>query len=173
LSVSGWHQRSGNPTGIVFNGTTDFTVSQGGKSGVGAFIFSGEGGTITAWSPTVSPTAAIVVFDDGSGGAVYKGLALASNSGANFLYATDFHNNKVDVFDRNFAKVAMPGKFQDPALPAGFAPFGIQAIGAKLFVTYAKQNAAAHDNLDGPGLASSMCLIRRAICCSTSHRPVR
>lgn len=141
-----------NPTGIVFNGTTDFVVSQGGKSGVGVFIFVGEGGTVTAWSPAVSPTAAITVFDDGSGGAVYKGLALASNGGANFLYATDFHNSKIDVFDRTFTKVAMPGKFQDPTLPAGFAPFGIQAIGSKLFVTYAKQNAALHDNLDGPGL---------------------
>ncbi len=141
-----------NPTGIVFNGTTDFTVTQGGKSGVGAFIFSGEGGTITAWAPAVAPTNAIVMFDGGSGGAVYKGLALASNGTANFLYATDFHNNRIDVFDKNFAKVAMPGKFQDATLPAGFAPFGIQAIGAKLFVTYAKQDAAAHDNVDGSGL---------------------
>src|SRR5260370_31214432 len=115
-------------------------------------MFVGEGGTVTAWSPAVSPTAAITMFDDGSGGAVYKGLALASNGGANFLYATDFHNNKIDVFDKTFTKVAMPGKFQDPTLPAGFAPFGIQAIGSKLFVTYAKQNAAMHDNLDGPGL---------------------
>jgi uncharacterized protein (TIGR03118 family) len=141
-----------NPTGIVFNGTSDFMVTQGGKTGVAAFIFDGEGGTITAWAPAVAPTNAIVMFDDGSGGAVYKGLALASNGGANFLYATDFHNNKIDVFDRSFAKVAMPGKFQDTTLPAGFAPFGIQAIGAKLFVTYAKQNAVAHDNLAGAGL---------------------
>jgi uncharacterized protein (TIGR03118 family) len=141
-----------NPTGIVFNSTTDFVVSQGGKSGVGVFIFSGEGGTITAWSPSVNPTSAVVMYDDRTGGAVYKGLALANNGGANFLYATDFHNNKIDVFDKNFAKVAMTGKFQDPTLPAGFAPFGIQAIGSKLFVTYAKQNAAAHDNLAGPGL---------------------
>ncbi len=141
-----------NPTGIVFNGTTDFIVSQGGKSGAGVFIFVGEGGTVTAWSPAVSPTAAITMFDDGSGGAVYKGLALASNGGANFLYAADFHNSKIDVFDKTFKKVAMPGKFQDPTLPTGFAPFGMQAIGSKLFVTYAKQNAAMHDNLDGPGL---------------------
>jgi uncharacterized protein (TIGR03118 family) len=74
------------------------------------------------------------------------------NGGSNFLYAADFHNSKIDVFDRTFTKVAMPGKFQEPTLPAGFAPFGIHAIGSKLFVTYAKQNAALHDNLDGPGL---------------------
>lgn len=152
VSIPNGTSGTANPTGIVFNGTTDFTVTQGGKSGVGAFIFSGEGGTITAWAPAVAPTNAIVMFDGGSAGAVYKGLALASNGTANFLYATDFHNNRIDVFDTNFAKVAMPGKFQDATLPAGFAPFGIQAIGSKLFVTYAKQNAAAHDNVDGSGL---------------------
>ncbi|SIT47383.1 conserved exported hypothetical protein [Paraburkholderia ribeironis] len=141
-----------NPTGIVFNGTTDFMVTQGGKSGVAAFIFTGEGGTITAWAPAVAPTTAIIMFDDGNGGAVYKGLALASNGSANFLYATDFHNNKIDVFDRSFTKVAMPGKFQDPTLPAGFAPFGIQAIDSKLFVTYAQQNAEKHDDVHGAGL---------------------
>lgn len=141
-----------NPTGIVFNGTTDFVVTQGGKSGVAAFIFAGEGGTITAWAPAVAPTAALVMFDSSSAGAVYKGLALASSGGANFLYAADFHNNRIDVFDRNFAKVPMPGKFQDVSMPAGFAPFGIQAIGAKLFVTYAKQDAALHDDVAGAGL---------------------
>ncbi|RQR60393.1 TIGR03118 family protein [Burkholderia sp. Bp9125] len=140
-----------SPTGIVFNGTTDFIVTQGAKSGAAAFIFAGEGGTLTAWSPAVNPTAAITVFDSG-GTAVYKGLAMASNNGANFLYATDFHNNRIDVFDRTFAKVTPAvGTFQDPSLPAGFAPFGIQAIGSKLFVTYAKQDAAAHDDVAGAG----------------------
>jgi uncharacterized protein (TIGR03118 family) len=141
-----------NPTGVVFNGTTDFVVSQAGKSGVGVFIFAGEAGTLTAWSPAVNATQAVTMFDDGSGGAVYKGLALASNNGANFLFAADFHNNKIDVFDRSFTKVTIAGAFQDPALPAGFAPFGIQAIGSKLYVTYAKQDGDAHDDVKGPGL---------------------
>ncbi|KAB0631513.1 hypothetical protein WT67_09390 [Burkholderia stagnalis] len=140
-----------SPTGIVFNGTTDFVVTQGAKSGPAAFIFAGEGGTLTAWSPAVNPTAAITVFDSG-GAAVYKGLAMAGNNGANFLYATDFHNNRIDVFNRTFAKVTPAGAFQDPSLPAGFAPFGIQAIGSKLFVTYAKQDAAAHDDVAGAGV---------------------
>jgi len=140
-----------SPTGIVFNGTTDFVVTQGAKSGPAAFIFAGEGGTLTAWSPAVNPTAAITVFDSG-GAAVYKGLAMAGNNGANFLYATDFHNNRIDVFDRTFAKVTPAGAFQDPSLPAGFAPFGIQALGSKLFVTYAKQDAAAHDDVAGAGV---------------------
>ncbi|MBP0590007.1 TIGR03118 family protein [Paraburkholderia sp. LEh10] len=141
-----------SPTGIVFNGTSSFTVTQNAKSGVAAFIFAGEGGTITAWAPAVGPTNAFTMYDDGTGGAVYKGLALAANNGNNFLYATDFHNNKIDVFDTNFAKVTMPGGFKDPAIPAGFAPFGIQAIGSNLFVTYAKQDADAHDDVAGAGL---------------------
>ncbi|SMG55485.1 TIGR03118 family protein [Paraburkholderia susongensis] len=143
---------SASPTGIVFNGTQSFTVTENGKSGVAAFIFTGEGGTITAWAPTVGPTNAFVMYDDGTGGAVYKGLALATMNGNNFLYATDFHNNKIDVFNTSFAKVAMSGSFTDPAIPAGFAPFGIQAIGSNLFVTYAMQDAARHDDVAGAGL---------------------
>lgn len=61
------------PTGIVFNGTPSFTVTQNGKSGVAAFIFTGEGGTITAWAPAVGPTNAFTMYDDAAGGAVYKG----------------------------------------------------------------------------------------------------
>ncbi|WP_087754304.1 TIGR03118 family protein [Paraburkholderia caledonica] len=141
-----------SPTGIVFNGTQSFNVTQNGKSGVAAFIFVGEGGSVTAWAPAVGPTNAFVMYDDGTGGAVYKGLALAANNGNNFLYAADFHNNKIDVFDTNFAKVAMPGAFTDPAIPAGFAPFGIQLIGSNLFVTYAKQDADKHDDVAGAGL---------------------
>ncbi|AUT71487.1 TIGR03118 family protein [Paraburkholderia hospita] len=140
------------PTGIVFNGTQSFTVTQNGKSGLAAFIFVGEGGTITAWAPAVGPTNAFKMYDDAAGGAVYKGLALAANNGSNFLYATDFHNNKIDVFDTNFTKVTMPGGFKDSAIPAGFAPFGIQLIGSNLFVTYAMQDTAKHDNVAGAGL---------------------
>ena len=143
---------SASPTGIVFNGTQSFTVTQNGKSGVAAFMFAGEGGTITAWAPAVGPTNAFVMYDDGTGGAVYKGLALAARNGTNFLYATDFHNNKIDIFDTNFNKVAMPGAFVDSAIPVGFAPFGIQVIGSNLFVTYAMQDAAKHDDVAGAGL---------------------
>ncbi|VXB36669.1 conserved exported hypothetical protein [Burkholderia sp. 8Y] len=143
---------SASPTGIVFNSTPSFAVTENGKSGVAAFIFAGEGGTLTAWAPTVGPTSAFVMYDDGVGGAVYKGLALAANNGSNFLYATDFHNGKIDVFDASFAKVVMPGGFSDPAIPAGFAPFGIQLVGSNLFVTYAKQDDAKHDDVAGAGL---------------------
>jgi uncharacterized protein (TIGR03118 family) len=151
VTIPAGQNGSASPTGIVFNGTQSFTVTENGKSGVAAFIFAGEGGTITAWAPAVGPTNAFVVYDDGTGGAVYKGLALAAMNGNNFLYATDFHNNKIDVFNTGFTKVTMPGAFTDPAIPAGFAPFGIAAIGTNLFVTYAMQDAAKHDDVAGAG----------------------
>src|SRR5882762_4149829 len=99
-----------NPTGIVFNSSTDFTLSENGTSAPTGFIFAGENGTIMAWAPSVDLGNAFVVYDDKSGGAIYKGLALARNGQANFLYATDFHNAKVDVFDKNFKRIQPPGK---------------------------------------------------------------
>ncbi len=150
-----------DPTGIVFNGSADFVVGAGGVSGAARFLFVGEGGMLAGWSPAVDATHAVTVYAD-AGGAVYKGLALAANGGANFLYATDFHNNKVDVFDATFTRqVPAAGHFQfiDPTLPAGYAPFGIQALptGAggttQVFVSYAKQSQPdLHDNVNGAGL---------------------
>ena len=142
-----------SPTGIVFNGTaSDFVVTRAGVSGASAFIFAGEDGTLAGWSPTVNRTATVTVFDGGNAGKSYKGLALAAQGGANFLYATDFHNGAVDMFDRTFTPFSTAGRFRDAALPAGYAPFGIQAIGSQIYVTYAKQDAQAHDAVNGAGL---------------------
>jgi uncharacterized protein (TIGR03118 family) len=151
-----------DPTGIVFNkSTTDFGVTSAGKSGPAKFLFDGEGGMIAGWNPTVDATHAIAMYTD-AGGAVYKGLAVAQNAGKSFLYATDFHNSKVDVFDSAFAKQttsATAFTFADPSIPAGYAPFGIQAIAngtagaTQIYVTYAKQQAPDnHDNTNGAGL---------------------
>jgi uncharacterized protein (TIGR03118 family) len=151
-----------DPTGIVFNAsTTDFVLTAGGKSAAAAFIYSGEGGMIAGWSGSVDLTQAVTVYAD-AGGAVYKGLAIATNGAATYLYATDFHNNKIDVFNNTFTKQATSAtsfSFSDPSIPAGFAPFGIQAINngtsgaAQLYVTYAKQQAPDNlDNASGAGL---------------------
>lgn len=141
---------AGSPTGTVFNGVaTDFPVSQGGRSGQARFIFSTEGGTILGWSPTVNGTVAIAAVDRSGAGAEYKGLATAADR----LYATDFHNGRVDVFDKTFQPLTLSSNaFADPKLPKGFAPFGIQAIAGNIFVTYAKQDAQAHDDVAGGGL---------------------
>ena len=136
----------GGPTGTVFNGNAAaFTVSQSGKSGAARFLFATEGGTILGWSPTVNGTAALIGADRSATGAVYKGLAIANDK----LYATDFHNGRIDVFDKSFALV--PGGFTDPQVPKGFAPFGIQAVAGSIFVTYAKQDAARKDDVPLPG----------------------
>jgi uncharacterized protein (TIGR03118 family) len=140
---------AGGPTGTVFNGNaSDFVVSQGGKSGAARFLFATEAGTILGWSPGVNATVAVVGADRSSAGAVYKGLAVTNDR----LYATDFHNGRVDVFDAKFAPVATTG-FKDPKVPDGFAPFGIQALGSSVFVTYAKQDAAKKDDVPVPGQA--------------------
>jgi uncharacterized protein (TIGR03118 family) len=152
-----------DPTGIVANSsTTDFVVSAAGKSGSSAFIFDGTGGMIAGWSPSVDVTHAVTMYTD-AGGAVYKGLAIAADNGALFLYATDFHNNKIDVFNTSFVKQTTSSTaftFVDPAIPAGYAPFGIQAVpgsgaagATQIFVTYAQQVAPANvTNANGAGL---------------------
>jgi uncharacterized protein (TIGR03118 family) len=144
------------PTGQVYNGSGGFmiTTSMGQESAL--FIFDGEGGTIAAWAKDSGATA-VTAYDDGvangANHAVYKGLAIGAVGGATYLYATDLHNNKVDVFDTNFSKpAAMQGKFVDPNIPAGFAPFGIAALNGDLYVTFAQQDSAMHDENTGAGL---------------------
>jgi uncharacterized protein (TIGR03118 family) len=140
------------PTGIVFNATQSFRVSQGGASGVSPFVFAGESGTLAAWSPGVDLNNAITVHDGSAAGSIYKGLAIASSGGVDRLFAADFHNAAVDVFDATFTKISVAGGFTDPNLPAGYAPFGIQAIGGMIYVAYAKQDANAEDEVAGAGL---------------------
>ena len=142
----------GNPTGIVFNGSMDFVVSQGGASNPAVFLFASENGTIAGWSPMVDRTHAILAVDNSPAGAIYKGLALAANGTANFLYATDFHHNRIDVFDAQFHPATLAGTFTDPDLPAGFAPFGIRNLNGDLYITYAQQDEDKKDDVPGKGL---------------------
>jgi uncharacterized protein (TIGR03118 family) len=145
------NQGGANPTGIVFNGTKDFVISQGGVSASAIFIFASEDGSISAWALTVDATHALQKVDNSKSGAVYKGLALGADGTGSLLYAADFHNNKIDVFDGGFKPVSLPGSFKDPHLPAGFAPFGIRNLSGNIYVTYAKQNAEKHDDVAGKG----------------------
>lgn len=138
----------GAPTGIVFNASAGFEVSTGNP---GRFIFATEDGLIAAWAPTVDMTHAIKVVDN-SASAVYKGLALSAGGTGSLLYAADFHNARIDVFDQSFKPVKLPvGAFTDPKIPVGFAPFGLQAINGDIYVAYAKQDAAKHDDVPGKG----------------------
>jgi uncharacterized protein (TIGR03118 family) len=142
------------PTGIVsFDPTSfpnDFVVTAAGKSGPSSFIYSGLGGQIAGWNFDVDPANAISAYP-GDGKACYRGLAIANNGTANFLYANDFVGGKIDVFDAKFAKqssTAFP--FTDPNLPANYAPFGIQAIAngpngtTQIYVSYAMSGTGAN-----------------------------
>lgn len=141
----------GSPTGQVFNPTADFVVTANGHSGKAIFLFATEDGTISGWNPNVDPTNAVIGADRSSTGAIYKGLALGVIGGNSFLFATNFHAGTVDIFDKNFAPVTKAGAFEDPNLPDGFAPFGIQNIQNRIYVTYAQQDANAEDDVPGPG----------------------
>jgi len=133
---------NGPVSGQVYNSTSDFAIPGGGGA---AFIFDSEDGLVTAWGGGASAT---TVADRSATGAVYKGLALATNGGANFLYAANFNSGSVDVFDKTYTLV---NSFTDPNMAAGYAPFGIALLNNLLYVTYAKQNAAKHDDVAGPG----------------------
>jgi uncharacterized protein (TIGR03118 family) len=136
------------PTGIVFNpNPLAFQVSKQSS----LFIFATEDGTISAWSPAVDQMNAILQVDNSQSGAVYKGLALAGNAMGVFLYATNFNAGTVDVFDSTFKPATLPGSFSDPGIPKGYAPFGIALIDGNLFVTYALQDDAKHDDQKGLG----------------------
>jgi uncharacterized protein (TIGR03118 family) len=142
---------AGVPTGVIANSSPDFVIPGTGAGpalGAALFIFAGEDGTISAWNANTS-SSAVLVADHSADGAVYKGIAMASNAGANLLYLTNFHAGTVDVFDAGFHFVH---SFSDATIPAGFAPFGIQTINGNLYVTFAKQLAPDnHDDVAGVG----------------------
>src|SRR6476646_3023671 len=148
----------GAPNGQVFNSTTDFAVSAGGVTRPAAFIFASEAGMITGWNPAVGvaagatpPSLTAEVGFAATDGAIYKGLAMGQVNGANFLFAADFHNNKIDVIDGGFHLVAPNTNgfesFTDPNLPARYAPINVAPIGGKLYVSYAQQDADAEDDV--------------------------
>ena len=139
------------PSGIVHNKTTGFVITNGTIRAPALWLVATENGLINAYNPLVNSTASLVVVDNSATGAVYKGITIVNG----YLYATDFHNNKIDVFDSNFNPVTT-FPFVDPStinpLPAGFAPFNIRNIKGLLYVTYALQKPPAnHDDQAGLG----------------------
>jgi uncharacterized protein (TIGR03118 family) len=132
----------------VFNTTAGFNLPTGGRA---LFLFDGEDGIVSAWNGAQGTTAIVPGDGDQSAtGAVYKGLAIATTPSGPELFATDFHNNKIDVFDSNFKLLTNTG-FEDPSMHKGFAPFDVQVIGNRVFVSYARQDADAHDDAPGQG----------------------
>jgi uncharacterized protein (TIGR03118 family) len=140
--------RRGKPTASVYNSIRRaFIVPATGESA--SVIYATEDGTIAAWS---SGSAAYTVVDRSAVNAVYKGLAITTRNGAWYLYATDFYNSRIDVFDARFNYMgALGGQFRDPEMPANYGPFGIRAFGEKLVVTYAAHASGRLTDAPGPG----------------------
>jgi uncharacterized protein (TIGR03118 family) len=158
---------AGTPTGVVFTGASGFTFQAKGITTISVFTFVTEDGTIVAWGPGISPDLpndSFVVVDNSTNptavtGAVYKGAAIAqlTAGGPFFLYVTNIRSGRIEVYYTNFKPVNLGGDndggpaFLDRAIPEGFAPFNVQDVNGNLYVTYAKQNAAKHDDFDFPG----------------------
>jgi uncharacterized protein (TIGR03118 family) len=151
IPASASNTEGANPTGIVFNGGAEFVVSENATSGPSRFIFVSEDGSISGWSPTVAFDHAIIAVDHGDKEAIYKGAALGTTAGGARLYVTNFHAAKVEIYDGNFMEIDTANTFLDPDIPKGFAPFGIRNINGLIYVTYAKQDADAEDDVAGPG----------------------
>jgi uncharacterized protein (TIGR03118 family) len=133
-------QTNSTPTGQVHNGNAS-------NFGGAAFIFATEDGTISSWKfPNAATTPQIATASG-----VYKGLAVGNSSQGATLYAANFHAGTIDTFNSNFGQATLAGHFVDPHLPPGYAPFGIQNINGTLYVTYAVQDGAKHDDVAAPG----------------------
>ncbi|HZZ89080.1 MAG TPA: TIGR03118 family protein [Caulobacteraceae bacterium] len=153
VTIPGPHGTAGTPTGTVFTNVAldTFAVSKGGVSGHSFFLFDSEDGTISGWAPSVDPTKAIIAVNQSASGAVFKGLAIANTGKADAtakIYAADFAQNRVEIFNSHFHQV---GSFTDPALPPGYAPFNVQTLQGKIYVTFALRGHGA-DEVDGAGL---------------------
>ena len=131
------------PTGQVFNNTNGFDMKNGNGNAV--FMFASEDGAISAWNGGTSASIEVKTPD-----AVYKGLAISNKDGGT-LYATNFHTGTIEAYNSSFKAAKLPGNFVDKELPGGYAPFNAEDIGGKLYVTYAVQDAAKHDDVAGLG----------------------
>jgi uncharacterized protein (TIGR03118 family) len=138
------------PTGLAFNGTTNFEVTPGNPA---VFLFATEDGTIAAWNPVVLPKRAVIKINNSSTGAVYKGITLGAINSAPILYVANFHAATVEAYDPFFRPITLPaGAFTDPMIPAGFAPFNVQSVNGQIYVAFAKQDEAGMDDVPGPGM---------------------
>ena len=139
----------GSPTGITFNGTSDFRIAltPGGTPVVAPFIFVSEDGVVSAWAPGLT-TAQVVATNPAAN---YKGVAIAGDGVANHLFAADFVGGKIDVYTTTFAPGSVPGSFADASIPPDYGPFNIMAFQGNLYVAYAKVGDGG-DEVAGPGL---------------------
>ena len=153
------------PTGVVFNGTSDFQLPGGSPA---RFIFVTEGGTIAGWN---GGTTAVIVKNNSADNAIYKGCTIAEFNGKHYLYVANFHRGEIEVYDSAFQRVRLQRRAfvvdddeddddkdkDDHAFngrPHNFAPFNVQTIGTNIYVAYAKQDKDKEDEVAGAGLGA-------------------
>ncbi|HTR50886.1 MAG TPA: TIGR03118 family protein [Kofleriaceae bacterium] len=137
---------SHNPTDLMMQNGTPCTTAR--------LLFASEDGVIIGVNPDLSPAVIQTVVDRTAIGAVFKGVAIATEpDGSLLVLAADFHNGTVDLFDTSFQPVTKLGTsaFVDPKIPSTMAPFNVAVIDDAVFVTYATQDAARHDDVPGAG----------------------
>ena len=165
---------TGSPTGTMFNGSqTDFLLAPGQPA---VFLFCTADGTIAGWNPNVAvaqgvapPSTNAVTVVKTTDGSAYTGLTKAFIDGKTYLYAANFSNARVDVYDNKFKRINLSGKnstantpgeeerspqnpFVDEKLPRNYVPFNVQAIGNDIVVTYVQHEEGSPFESDGPGL---------------------
>jgi uncharacterized protein (TIGR03118 family) len=150
LSVPSGDMNRATPTGIASDGNNIFGPSDARFQ----YVVVSQDGTISGFAITNGklPTGAMLARDDSSAGAVYTAVALLHPSCcAPFVAVANFHDGLIHTFTSSFDLLSGSGSFQDPNLPAGYAPYGMQVIGNQLFITYAVQDAAKRDPVIGAG----------------------
>jgi len=131
----------GNVTGQAFAGLA-------GSFNGDNFLFVSEDGTISGWRSPLTTAEVLQLADPANS---YKGAAFANIGGNGYLYAANFLTGKVDVLKGNAGAPNLTGTFTDPGLPSGYAPFNVENLGGKIYVTYAQPSGTGDEN-HGAGL---------------------
>jgi len=164
VTIPGAGGNPSSPTGQVFNGGSNFVISDGTNTKPALFLFASEDGTVGAWNPSVgSPTppstTAKVPIDQSASGASYTGIAIANNGASSTVYLANNASGKIDTFDGSFNPVTLAGSFVDPNLPSDLKPFNVQNINGTLYVTYVHDESAP--NADEGGVIDRFDLSRQ------------
>ena len=158
----------GAPTGQVFNPTPGFVVRSDSASGPALFLFDSEAGLVTGWNRDVPPPPPSTQAQIGASvpHAIFKGLAIATTSAGTFLYGADFHHGRIAVFDQDFGRVHLPGRFHDRKLPRGYAPFNIRSSAGGCMLPTPSWTPTVRTRSPARAAASSTSTAPAATCCA-------